>query len=260
MLLEGKIAVITGAGQGIGKAICLAFAKEGADIATNDINLADALATASEVKSLGRRAMAIGADVSNQGEVSRMVEQVIREWGGVDILVNNARFGIARLVEDISDSEWLQVLGVNLDGPFYCSKAVIETMKNRGGGKIINVVSPAAKTMTSSACAAFTSSQAGVLGFTRHLAFEVGPYKINVNAICGSAPVEERVLLKDVIRFEDITNAALFLVSNSSRLITGSVIDIDGGSSVSCQDWDTFVRVRKEAFTNQEPAHKTEGP
>ena len=269
MELEGKIALVTGAGRGMGKAIALTFAREGADVAANDVNFDAAEATASEVRALGPRAMAITADVSNQEEVNQMVERILHEWGGIDILVNNAGIGYARMVEDLTESEWHHVIGVNLDGPFFCSKAVIETMKNRGGGRIINISSLAAKVMSIGSCAAYTASKSGLTGFTRHLAFEVGPYKINVNAICpgftltpkvNASPERIRSImsqmpLKDVCRPEDIADAALFLASHKSRMITGSAIDVDAGEFVVSQGWEGYVKRRKEAFENAEPAH-----
>ncbi|TET42508.1 MAG: SDR family oxidoreductase [Dehalococcoidia bacterium] len=269
MELEDKIALVTGAGQGMGKAIALAFAREGADVVANDVNLDTAETTASEVRELGRRSMAMRADVSSQDEVNRMVERVIREWGGVDILVNNAGIGNARMVEDMTDEEWHHVLGVNLDGTFYCSKAVIETMKSRGGGKIINISSLAGKKMSIAGCAAYTASKAGILGFTRHFAFEVGPYKINVNAICPGATLTPKLQespekikslmngmpLKDICRPEDIADTALFLASNKSRMLTGTTIDVDAGESVVNQDWEGYVKRRKEALAKGESAH-----
>ena len=262
MELEGKIALVTGAGDGIGKGIALTFAKEGADVAVNDMNLGTAEATASEVRALGRRSMAIKADVSVQDEVNQMVEQVIREWGGIDILVNNAGGGNRLMVEDMTAADWHRVLGVNLDGPFYCSKAVLETMKNRGGGKIINIVSLAARKMSIGNCVAYTTAKSGLLGFTRHLAFEVGPYKINVNAICPGAtltprvqrnsPIHMRMMksnpLKDMPRPEDIGEAAVFLASKRSRMITGIAIDVDAGEFIVQQDWEGYVEARKKAF------------
>ncbi|MFC1532052.1 SDR family NAD(P)-dependent oxidoreductase [Thermodesulfobacteriota bacterium] len=269
MELEGKIALVTGAGQGIGKAIALTFAKEGADVAANDINLDMVETTASEVKALGRRSMAVKADVSDEEAVNRMVEQVSHELGGIDILVNNAGIGNTRMVEDMTKSEWRHVLGVNLDGTFYCSKAVIETMKGRGGGKIVNISSLAGKKMSYMACAAYTASKAGILGFTRHLSFEVGPYKIRVNAICPGAvltpklqappehikTISDGMPLKDICRPEDIADTALFLASSRSRMITGTVIDVDAGISVANQDYEGYKKRRKEAFAKGEQAH-----
>jgi 3-oxoacyl-[acyl-carrier protein] reductase len=268
MELEGKIALVTGAGGGgaggQGRAIALALAAEGADVAANDINLELAEATASEVRALERRSMALKADVSVQDEVNQMVERVIQEWGGIDILVNNAGGGNAILVEDMTGEEWRRTLGVNLDGTFYCSKAVIETMKSRGGGRIINISSPAGKTMTVNACAGYTAAKAGVLGFTRHLAFEVGPYHITVNAICPGmvfggrgehAPSPEQIqnmkdkaILKDIIRPEDTANAVLFLASEKAWMITGTTLDAYAAVPGGTDYWQAFVKRRKEAL------------
>jgi NAD(P)-dependent dehydrogenase (short-subunit alcohol dehydrogenase family) len=271
MELEGKIALVTGAGGGgaggQGRVIALALAAEGADVAANDINLELAEATASEVKASGRRSMAVKADVSVQDEVNQMVERIISEWGGIDILVNNAGFGNAILVEDMTGEEWRRTLGVNLDGTFYCSKAVIKTMKLRGGGSIINISSPAGKSMTVNGCAGYTAAKAGVLGFTRHLAFEVGPYHITVNSICPGmviggrgehAPSSEQIqsmkdkaLLKDITRPEDTANAVLFLASDKARMITGTNLDayavVPGGTDY----WEAFVKRRKELLTKR---------
>ncbi len=269
MELEGKIALVTGAGQGIGQAIALTFAREGAAVVVNALHRDKAEAVASEVRTLGRRSMAVGADVSSKDEVDRMVKQVIREWGGIDILVNNAGIGNARMVEDMTAEEWHHVLGVNLDGTFYCCRAVIETMQRRGGGKIVNISSSAAKSMSVHSCAAYTASKAGILGFTRHLAFEVGPYHINVNAICPATTLTPKVQatpeqiksmkdempLKDLSTAQDIADAALFLASDRSRMITGTTIDVDAGASLVNQDWEGYVKRRKEAFARGEPAH-----
>jgi 3-oxoacyl-[acyl-carrier protein] reductase len=270
MELEGKIALVTGAGRGIGKGIALTFAKEGADVAVNDVDAENVEATASEVRALGRKSLAIRADVAQESEVNQMVAKIIQEWGGIDILVNNAGVGNKLMVEDMSAADWHRVMGVNLDGPFYCSKAVIDTMKNRGGGKIIIISSLAARKMSIGNCAAYTTSKSGLLGFTRHLAFELGPYKINVNAILPgltATPMVEkssthesvqsymdRFPLRDVNRPEDIANAAVFLASGKSRTVTGTTIDVDAGESVVNQDWEGYVKKRKEAFAKRQKA------
>jgi 3-oxoacyl-[acyl-carrier protein] reductase len=271
MELAGKIALVTGAGGGgggQGSAIALTLAREGADIAVNDINPEYAGATAAEVKALGRRAIAVRADVSSDEQVNKMVERVVKEWGGIDILVNNAGFGDAILVEDMTTAEWRRTIGVNLDGVFFCSRAVIPTMKARGGGRIVNIASPAGKSMTVNGCAGYTAAKAGVMGFTRHLAFEVGPYKITVNSICpgmiigygrgehGPPPevvrnMRSRSLLGEAATPEDTANAVLFLVSDAARLITGTNLDaytiVPGGRDY----WDAFVKRRKERLAQQ---------
>ena len=196
-------------------------------MAVNDIDPEAAEKTVSEVKALGHRSLAVPADVSNESEVNTMVDKVVKEMGGIDILVNNAGFGYPILVEDMTAEEWRRTIAVNLDGTFFCSKAVIPVMKERGGGRIINIASPAGKTMTVNGCAAYTSAKAGVMGFTRHLAFEVGPYKITVNSVCPGMvmggehmpppdvlrKMKDGALLGDVSSAEDTANAVLFLAS-----------------------------------------------
>ncbi len=263
MEFEGKIVLVTGAGgsgSGQGKAFSLAFAAEGADVAVNDINLEKAEATAAEVTALGRRSVAVQADVSNEAEVNAMMDKVVKELGGIDILVNNAGFGLPILVEDMTAEEWRRTIGVNLDGPFLCSKAVIPIMKKRGGGRIINIASPAGKAMTVNGCAGYTAAKAGVMGFTRHLAFEVGPYKITVNSICPAIIVggehvpppdivqkmKEGSLLGDVTTPQDSTNAVLFLASDRARMITGTNLDAYPIAPGGKEHWNNFVKRRKD--------------
>jgi NAD(P)-dependent dehydrogenase (short-subunit alcohol dehydrogenase family) len=263
MEFKGKIVLVTGAGgrgSGQGKAFALAFAAEGADVAVNDVNLDNAEATAQEIRRLGRRSIAVKADVSQEAEVNAMVAKVVRELGGIDILINNAGFGRPILVEDMTAEQWLRTIGVNLNGPFFCSKAVIPVMKERGGGRIINIASPAGKTMTVNGCAAYSSAKAGVLGFTRHLAFELGPYKITVNSICPAIfhgtddprPPEavqkarEASLLGDLTTPQDIANAVLFLASDKSRMFTGTNIDAYPVVAGNKEYWNKFVKRRKD--------------
>jgi len=264
MELDGKIALVTGAGGGgggsMGKGIALCFAREGADIAVNDIDPEMVENTAAEVRALGRRAMTVVADVTSETEVNRMVGRIIEEWGGIDILVNNVGHGLPIMVEDMTADDWHFDLAKNLDAPFFCSRAVIPTMRSRGGGKIITIASMAGKRISAMAGASYTASKAGVLGFTRHLAYEVGPYHINVNAICPAAvmssyrqvPQEQldgmtkRIPIRRVTMSEDIGEVALFLASERSRTITGIAIEVEGGTSVALQDWDSYVKQKKE--------------
>jgi NAD(P)-dependent dehydrogenase (short-subunit alcohol dehydrogenase family) len=273
MELEGKIALVTGAGGGgpggMGKGIALCFAREGADIAVNDINKELAESTAAVIKAMGRRAMAVVADVSKEAEVNQMVARVISEWGGIDILVNNVGHGLPILVEDMTAEEWHEVVGRNLDAPFFCSKAVIPTMKSRGGGKIISIASMAGKRITAMTGASYTAAKAGVLGLTRQLAFELGPYHINVNAICPAGVVSsyrptppeqleaaaKRIPIRRVTMSEDIGEAALFLASERSRTITGISIDVEGGTSVAIGDWDGYIKVRKDFVAKRRQTH-----
>jgi NAD(P)-dependent dehydrogenase (short-subunit alcohol dehydrogenase family) len=265
MELLGKIALVTGAGGSghsghAGKGIALSLARAGADIAVNDIDPESAEDTVAEIKSLGRRAMVVLADVSNETEVIRMMASVCRELGGIDILVNNVGHGLPVLVEDMTAEDWHFVLGKNLDAPFFCSKAVIPIMKKRGGGKIITVASMAGKTVTAVTGAAYTASKAGVIGFTRQLAWEVGPYNINVNAVCPAGIVSsyrppdaeklekmtKRIPIRKPTTSEDVGWGVVFLASDGAKTITGTTLDIEGGRTNSAGDWDNYIKVRKE--------------
>jgi NAD(P)-dependent dehydrogenase (short-subunit alcohol dehydrogenase family) len=264
MEFKGKIALVTGSGQGIGRATAIALAREGADVACNDLNLDLAEGTAKEIRAMGPRAMAIKANVAAEQEVEAMVARVVGEWGGIDILVNNAGTGRPMMVEDMDKSEWDRILDINLGGVFNCARAVIPALKARGGGKIVNIASLAGKTMSYHGGADYTASKSAVLGFTRHLAFELGPHGINVNAICPgvvmtplvaahSTPemresVRSKTPMRDLVKPEDIADAVVFLASKRARMITGSTVDVDGGIALGLQDWDTYVRTRKEAL------------
>jgi len=263
MGFQGKIALVTGAGQGIGKAIALGLAREGSDIIVNDLNPDFAENTAMAIRNLGVKAMSIQANVAEVRQVDDMVAKVVKEWGGIDILVNNAGTGRPSMVEDMDKIQWDEILNINLGGVFNCSKALIFIMKARGGGKIINIASMAGKYMSYYGGADYTASKAAVLGFTRHLAFEVGPYGIAVNAVCPGVTLTPLVMsdsteemrqtvvnktpLRDYVKPEDIADAVVFLASERARMITGSAIEVDGGMfGASGQDWETYVRTRKE--------------
>ena len=256
--IEGKIALVTGGGRGLGKAICTALAKEGALVALTDLYSADQ--TAKEVESIGQQAMPFSADVVKEPEVQAMVDKIVDEWGGIDILVNNVGGDHAYLLEDMPQSEWNWNMDINMKGLFNCTKIVSEVMKKRGGGKIVNISSLAGLRMTLYGSIA----KAGVLGFTRHCAFELGPHKINVNAVCPgptltevvksriTPEVKERVHqttpLQDFTYPEDQADAVVFLASDRARMITGTSLLVDGGISlpVGSVEWDSFYSSRKQ--------------
>jgi len=254
-----KIALVTGAGRGIGKAIALALAKEGMDVAVNARHLEGIMATATEIERLGQRSIAITCDVSDYEAVKGMVQQIVTKWGGIDILVNNAGVATSKMWEDMEKSDWDRVLNVNLSSVLNCSKAVLETMKQRGGGSIINIASMAGKTISDMSGPDYTASKAGIIGFTRQLAFELGPYNIRVNAVCPATvmtslteitpEIEEKLIrvtpLRRLLRPEDVANIVAFLVSDKASMITGSAIDIDGGQRLGFLDWETYVSFRK---------------
>jgi 3-oxoacyl-[acyl-carrier protein] reductase len=263
--LKGKIALVTGSGSGIGKAIALGLAREGVDIAVNDVNQQNAESTIADIRETGSRAMAVMASVTDEAEVKKMAERIVVEWGGIDILVNNAGVTNHLLIEDTEGKEWERVLSVNLSGAFNCSKAVVPSMKKRGGGRIINIVSYSGERMTMIGGVSYTSSKSGIWGLTRQLSFELGPYQITVNGISpgnvitpmlksGTTPerleeMKKWYPLRNMPTPEDIADAAVFLASDCARMITGINLAVDGGVTVPIAigvDWDTYVRVKKE--------------
>ncbi len=183
MKLEGKVAIVTGGGRGIGRGIALALAEEGADVAVADIDYANAQKVAEEVKGLGRRATAIKVDVTQWDQVQAMVKQTIDELGQIDISVHNAGVISVVPVEEMEEEAWDYIMDVNAKGVFLCCKAVIPHMKQRGGGKIINTASIAGKNGYPG-LAHYCSSKFAVVGLTNACAKEVARDNITVNAIC----------------------------------------------------------------------------
>lgn len=247
MRLNEKVAIITGAGRGIGKEIALAFAKEGADIAVVDLTLPEAEATAAELKALGRRALAIKADVSKWDEVENMANLVNKELGRIDILINNAAVWAGLKGTPfylLTEEEWDRILAVNVKGVFFCCKAVFPFMKNQGKGKIVNL-SSAVHFIGAPFLVHYATSKGGVVAFTRSLAKELGDYKINVNAVAPGITMTEagkekgtkemhemfvgRRALKRLQEPEDLAGVITFLSSDESDFITGQTIVVDGG-------------------------------
>ena len=275
MDLKDKIALVTGSGSGIGRAIALGLAGEGADIVVNDVNREKADGTAAEIAALGRRSLVIPASVAEETEVKTMVGRIVKEWGGIDILVNNAGATSSLLIEDMEKAEWDRVLSVNLDGAFNCCQAVIPSMKQRGGGRIINVISYSGARMTMLGGVHYTSSKAGILGLTRQLSFELGHYQITVNGISpgnvitpmlksGTTPERLEAMkklypLQGMPTPEDVADAAVFLASGKARMITGVNLEVDGGITVPIAigvDWETYTRVKKEEAARRKKERK----
>jgi NAD(P)-dependent dehydrogenase (short-subunit alcohol dehydrogenase family) len=245
MKLEGKIAIVTGGAAGIGKAIALALADEGADVAIADIQDAKAQAVAKAIQDKGRRALAIHCDVSDSAQVDRMVSQVVRELGGLHILVNNAGIIAPGLFWELTDEVWDKILRTNLYSVFYCSRAAARVMIPQGqGGRIINLSSIHA-TLSEPQAGPYTASKGGIEAFSRTMATELAPYKILVNCVAPGATYSElttpmytesvkrslfeRVPLKEIAQPEWIAAGVVFLASDDARYITGQVLTIDGG-------------------------------
>lgn len=244
MKLKGKVALVTGAARGIGKAIALALAKEGASVAVTDLDEEGIRQVAREIENLGQPAKAIRVDVAHRQEVHHLVEQVVAAFGKIDILVNNA--GIIRrgsFVEHKAE-DWELVLRVNLGGTFNCSQEVVPLMINQRGGKIINITSIAGKVGDLASAPSYGTSKGAINTFTFSLARELAPYGINVNAIAPHAietdmsrewPPEKRrqiiesIPLKRLGTPEEVAQAVVFLASDGANFITGEILDINGG-------------------------------
>ncbi len=243
MRLEGKIAIVTGAGQGIGRAIALTLAKEGANVVVNvDKNLEAAKSVAEEIKSAGRQAQVIKADVSSSAQVNELVKKTVDIFKRIDILVNNAGIDLVVPTVELTETQWDNVINVNLKGTFLCCQAVARQMIKQNGGKIINIASIGGRVGIAGK-AAYGPSKAGVLQLTRVLAVEWAKYNINVNSVSPGLTMTpmaergmkfmqgylERIPKKRAAKPEEIANAVLFLVSYEADDITGQEITVDGG-------------------------------
>ena len=246
-MLAKKVALVTGASRGIGRGIALEMAREGADVIVN-FTRSDkkAAEVASQIRALGRRTLAVKADVSNPKQVDSMRKRVLKQFDAVDILVNNAGVHHHLKSWEIEDAEWRQILGVNIDGVFHCSRAFSQEMRARRWGRIINISSIVAFTGTDHE-AHYGASKAAVLGLTKSLALELAGYNITVNAIApgwietdmtsGITAEEKRkalelIPLRRMGQPEDIAYAAAFLASEKASFITGQTIHVNGGEAV----------------------------
>lgn len=244
MTLTGKVALVTGGSRGIGRAIALTLAAHGADIA---INYAGNTAAAEEVKAaieaMGRKAILVQGSVAETDGVQAIVNQVVKELGRLDILINNA--GITRdgLLMRMKEADWDAVMETNLKGVYNCSKAVMRTMMKQKSGRIVNMASVVGE-MGNAGQANYAAAKAGVIGFTKSLAKEVASRGITVNAVApGFIATDMTSVLTDEQKAEmartiplgragqpqDVANAVLFLVSEEAAYITGQVLNVDGG-------------------------------
>jgi 3-oxoacyl-[acyl-carrier protein] reductase len=242
-LLENKVVVVTGAGRGIGKAIALRLAGEGATIAACGRTLANVEATASEVTKAGGKATAYAVDVVNGAQVAETSEKILREFGRVDVLVNNAGVTRDQLLLRMTDEEWDTVLDTNLKGAFHFTKSVSRAMLKQRSGRIINITSIIGLTGNAGQ-SNYAASKAGLIGFTKSVARELASRNITANAVAPGFIVTEmtealgepaREMLKTRIALgrlgaaEDVANVVLFLASDLAAYVTGQVITVDGG-------------------------------
>lgn len=244
--LSGKVAAVSGAGRGIGKDIALALARAGADVAVFSRTEAQFSATATDIEGLGRRALGLRVDVSRAGDVKEMVDAVLREFGRLDVMINNAGLNpVYCRTEQVEEDDYDLIMDVNVKGVFLCSKYVIPVMKEQGAGSIVNVASAAGLTALYK-CGPYSASKGAVIQLTRTMAVELAPFNIRVNALCPGFvttdmtddllehPREgERILshipMARVAEPEEIAPAAVFLACDASSYMTGAALCVDGG-------------------------------
>src|SRR5258708_2597207 len=255
MKLENKVALVTGGGRGIGRAIALAFAREGANCIVAARTTSQVESVAEEIRAMGRESVALQCDVSSRESVSKMVDDAIKQFDRIDILVNNAGIAKSQPLTKMTDDFWQEIINVNLTGTFLCTQAVISGMIKRQSGRIINIASITAK-QGMPYISAYTASKHGVLGFTKSISLEVASKGITVNAICpsyvetdmaqlaidnisgktGRTAAEARETLEGMnpqhrlVTPEEVAAVALLLASEDGRGINGQGINICGGA------------------------------
>jgi NAD(P)-dependent dehydrogenase (short-subunit alcohol dehydrogenase family) len=243
MRLKDKKAIVTGAGQGIGRSIALKMAQEGADVVVSEKNLHTGDQTQKEVEASGRKALFVAVDVADQRQVKGMVEEVLKRWGRIDILVNNAGFDRAATLLKVREEDWDAVLGVHLKGSMNCIQAVAPHMIENGYGKIVNISSVWGKSGSISEIS-YTSAKAGIIGLTKSVARELGRYQINVNVVLPGLILTPTVskmaekhqkMIIDLTPLgraghpEEVANVVTFLASDEASFMTGACVEVSGG-------------------------------
>jgi NAD(P)-dependent dehydrogenase (short-subunit alcohol dehydrogenase family) len=247
MRLEGKVAIITGGGSGIGRAAAELFAKEGAMVVVADYKVDTGRETVQAIKDGGGQAILVEVDVSSSAQVQRLVQNALDAFGGIDILFNNAGVLLFGTALETQEEEWDWLMGINLTGTFLCSKAVLPHMIERGGGSIVNMTSSTGAHDAAANAAAYIASKGGVALLTRAMAIDHAPHKVRVNAI-APGPTDTPMLrdnlsvedletfaatfpMKRLGRPEELAYVALFLASDEASFVTGAILAVDGGQT-----------------------------
>jgi len=245
MRLEGKVALVTGAGNGIGEATARRFAREGAIVVANDVDVEQARSVVTKLQKEGARALAVAGDVTNRADVEAMMHHVAGEFGRLEVLINNAGINRDAMSHKMTEEQWDQVLSVNLKGTFLCAQVALIRMRERGWGRVVNTSSIGS--LGNIGQANYAASKAGVIGLTRTLALEYAKYGITVNCVTPG-PVMTRMLagvpeairekivarvpIGRIARPDEIAGVHAFLASDDAAYITGQVVFVDGGMSV----------------------------
>ena len=244
MEMKDRVAVITGSGKGLGKAIAERFFQEGARVALWDVDLACVKQTRDGLDPAGEKSIPVHVDITDEAEVDRAVSETLGRFGRIDVLVNNAGISRHRKIEEMTVEMFEAVMKVNVTGTFICCRAIAPVMKKQGGGKIVNMSSLAGRTGRPGVAVNYAAAKAAIIGLTQTLARELGPFRIYANAIAPGPILTEqtkqyvpepftswnagRAILKDGLP-EDVADAALFLASSRSDWITGVTLDVNGG-------------------------------
>ncbi|MBI4209762.1 MAG: SDR family oxidoreductase [Deltaproteobacteria bacterium] len=253
MKLDGKVAVVTGGAQGIGKGIALKLAERGAEVVIADCNESIAEQTALEIGKIGRRAIVCKTDVSDDSQCQTLAARALEAFGQIDILVNNAGWDRFEFFVDNSPDTWDRLLGINLKGPIYCAHTILKTaMIPNNGGRIINIASDAGR-VGSMGEVVYSATKGGVIAFSKALAREVARYHVTVNVICPGptetallgemkksergakvmAAIEKSIPLGRTGTPQDIASAVAFLASDEASFITGQVLSVSGGLTMA---------------------------
>jgi len=250
---QDKVVLVTGAGRGIGRAIAEAFAQQGALVAANDLTPINLDETVARIQSAGKRVREYIFDVAKKMPVQTMIEQILDDWGRIDILVNNAAVAPRAGLLEMDEWDWRRTIDVNLNGSFFTLQSVARVMREQGGGVVVNIASTSDRSAGFKDAPAYVASKAGLIGLTRAAARELAPHGIRVNAVCpgvivphsSSASTENRAgqhaLSQDLLaeipqqrlgRPEEVAAVVLFLSSSAAAYLTGQTINVDGGRAI----------------------------